>query len=73
MKDAWEVLIVEDLPTDAELCEREIRKVQPASRVTRVETREEFVRELEERRPDLIISDFKLPHFDGMSALRIAL
>jgi PAS domain S-box-containing protein len=67
------VLIVEDLPTDAELCEREIAKELGACEFRRAETREEFVAALEAFAPDLIISDYRLPHFDGMAALKIAL
>ncbi len=73
MSQHLRVLIVEDLPTDAELCEREIRKVAAAAEFDRVETREAYLSALEAFQPDLIISDFKLPRFDGMSALRLAL
>jgi PAS domain S-box-containing protein len=71
MADVMRVLIVEDLPTDAELNEREVRHILPASRFLRVETREEFLAALESFRPDLILSDYKLPHFDGMTALKL--
>ncbi|HOW85223.1 MAG TPA: HD domain-containing phosphohydrolase [Candidatus Aminicenantes bacterium] len=73
MTGSLRVLIIEDLPTDADLCEREIRKVAAAAEFARVETRPEFLAALEAFRPDLIISDFKLPQFDGMTALRLAL
>jgi two-component system, cell cycle sensor histidine kinase and response regulator CckA len=73
MTEAIHVLIVEDLPTDAELTEREIRKVLDPCRFMRVETREEYIVALEEFQPALIVSDFKLPRFDGLSALNLAL
>src|SRR5829696_8040801 len=38
----------------------------------RVETRDEFVRELEHGPPDLILSDHGLPGFDGFNALALA-
>ena len=66
------VLIVEDLPTDAELAEREVRQAIPASRFLRVETREDFLTALDAFHPDLILSDFELSRFDGLSALRLA-
>jgi CheY-like chemotaxis protein len=39
----------------------------------RVETRSEFLAEITRFRPDLILSDFSLPSFNGMAALEIAL
>jgi PAS domain S-box-containing protein len=66
-------LIVEDLPTDAELSEREIRKALGSCEFRRVETREEYLAALNEYRPALIVSDFKMPQFDGLSALKLAL
>ena len=67
------VLIVEDLPSDAELTEREIGKALGSCEFRRVETREAYLAALEACCPELIVSDFKLPHFDGLSALRLAL
>ncbi len=37
----------------------------------RVDTRDAFVRALEEFHPDIILSDYKLPDFNGMAALEI--
>jgi len=72
MADLIRVLLVEDLPTDAELNEREVRHVLPKSEFLRVETREDFLAALESFRPDIILSDYKLPHFDGLGALLLA-
>ena len=73
MSETFRVLIVEDLPTDAELSEREIRKALGSCDFRRVETREDYLETLEHYRPGLIVSDFKLPRFDGLSALQLAL
>jgi len=73
MGKAVNVLIVEDLPSDAELSEREIRRTLGSCEFRRVETREDYLAALDKCRPDLVVSDFKLPHFDGLSALRLAL
>ena len=39
----------------------------------RVDTKEAFLKALEEFRPDLIISDYAMPEFDGMQALKLSL
>ncbi len=66
------VLILEDVPLDAELSERELKKEGLNFSFHRVETREDFLNELETFKPDLILADHSLPHFDGLSALKIA-
>ncbi|MHB8895527.1 MAG: sensor histidine kinase [Candidatus Geothermincolia bacterium] len=66
------ILMLEDNPIDAELNEYELRKGGMSFESRRVETREGFERELEEFRPNIILSDFELPAFDGISALLVA-
>lgn len=66
------ILLIEDLPSDADLATREISRSVKDTDFHRVETREDFLHELETFHPDLIVSDFKLPAFDGLSALRLA-
>jgi PAS domain S-box-containing protein/putative nucleotidyltransferase with HDIG domain len=67
------VLIIEDVPTDAELCMYEIEKTVSSCEFLVVDTREGYLTALEDFRPDFIVSDFRLPNFDGLSALNIAL
>jgi signal transduction histidine kinase len=66
------ILIVEDCASDAELAAREIRRAGLAIETRVVETPEAFLAGLSEFRPDLILSDYRLPRFDGMAALRLA-
>jgi len=70
---AVRILLAEDVPTDAELVKREIRKVLPESSYRIVETREDFSDALKIFAPDLIVSDYRMPTFDGMEALEIAI
>ena len=65
------ILILEDTATDAELVERELRKAKVLFSSKRVDTKEAFLREIEEFAPDIILSDFSLPQFNGLEALRL--
>jgi PAS domain S-box-containing protein/putative nucleotidyltransferase with HDIG domain len=71
MADELKILILEDVPADAELIERELRKGEIKFSSKRVDTRKAFLKELKEFEPDLILGDYKLPSFDGISALEI--
>ena len=71
MEKEYRILILEDLPSDAELAHQELKKFLENFTVKVVDTEKGFVQALEEFRPDMIISDYHLPAFDGLSALRI--
>ena len=66
------ILFVEDMATDVELAIREIKKAGIAFEHMRVETKEAFLAELRDFKPHLIISDYAMPVFDGMQALRLS-
>jgi signal transduction histidine kinase len=66
------ILLLEDNEPHAELVEHFLRESGLAFSLLRVETREDFERELQERMPDMILSDYALPSFDGYAALAIA-
>jgi two-component system, cell cycle sensor histidine kinase and response regulator CckA len=70
--DPLRILILEDVPMDAELVEYELRRSSIPFDARRVDTRDAFERELDQFRPDLILSDYTLPRFDGMAALSVA-
>ena len=65
------ILILEDAPIDAELMEEVLRMDRLAFTSRRVDTRDAFIRALEEFKPDIILSDYHLPEFDGLTALKI--
>jgi diguanylate cyclase (GGDEF)-like protein/PAS domain S-box-containing protein len=71
MEKELRILMIEDVPTDAEL---EIRELKRAGlRVTHriVDTEEAFRLALREFQPEIILSDFSMPQFDGMVALAL--
>src|SRR5882724_1632670 len=72
MKNEIQILCVEDIPTDVVMLNHALREGGLRFRSKRVETREEFLRELERHCPDVILSDHGLPSFDGFAALAIA-
>ncbi|AFV24250.1 PAS/PAC sensor signal transduction histidine kinase [Methanolobus psychrophilus R15] len=67
------ILFVEDMPSDMELAERELIKNGISFISIRVETQEEFIKNLDSFKPDIVISDYSLPSFDGMQALKLSL
>ena len=65
------ILMLEDVPEEAEVLERELRKAGLTFNAQRVQTKADFAAALEEFAPDLILADAKLPAFDGRSALQM--
>ena len=72
MKGEVRILLLEDAVPDAELTIRELRQAGMVCNVRRVETERDFVRSLTEFSPDVILSDFSLPQFNGMAALGLS-
>jgi len=66
------VLIVEDSEADALLLLRELRRGGYAAAYERVETAAGLGAALEKQEWDIIISDFVMPQFGGLEALRLA-
>ena len=63
--------MLEDLAADAELAIRTMRREGIEVECRRVETKAEFLIQIEEFRPHLVLSDFTLPAFDGLAALNL--
>ena len=72
MSRSLHILHVEDDTADAELTQDTLETEGVACDVTRVETESTFLVALHEGGFDLILADYALPSFDGLSALRIA-
>ncbi len=62
MEKRLNILIVEDVETDAKLVERELRRADIEFSSKRVETKEEFIKELRDFAPDLILLTIRCPH-----------
>jgi two-component system, cell cycle sensor histidine kinase and response regulator CckA len=66
------VVMLEDMASDADLIEYELRKAAFPFVMRRVDTRAAFTDALESFDPDVILSDFTLPAFSGIEALEIS-
>jgi diguanylate cyclase (GGDEF)-like protein len=71
MGNPLRILLLEDLAADAELAIRTMRQEGIEIECRRVETKADFLRQIEEFRPHLVLSDFTLPAFDGLAALSL--
>jgi len=65
------VLIIEDNAVDAALLRRELRHGDFSPDATVVDSEKDFCSELDRQRFDVIISDFNVPGFGAIQALRI--
>ncbi|MCK4448358.1 MAG: response regulator [Candidatus Marinimicrobia bacterium] len=65
------ILYLEDNVTDFELAEAILEEEQLLENIERVETRQQFQNTMENNDYDIILSDYSLPAFDGLSALKI--
>lgn len=71
MEDKLQILIVEDVATDAELICMELEQAEVAFDSYRVETKDSYLKKLSEITPDIILSDFSLPNFNAVEALKL--
>lgn len=72
MAEKLDILMLEDVASDAELVKFELRKAGIDFAIRLVDTREGFLKELKTRVPQVILADYNLPSFDGLSALKLA-
>ncbi|MDD5204884.1 MAG: ATP-binding protein [Desulfobacterales bacterium] len=72
VRKSLRVLILEDIPTDAELMEQELRSAGIEFVSARADDRDSFLHAIHHFHPEIILSDFSLPSFDGGAALLIA-
>lgn len=72
MKTPLRLLHLEDDPVDAELITTTLMEGNIPCQTQLVDTRQAFVAALKEGRMDLILADYSIPGFDGMTALTLA-
>jgi PAS domain S-box-containing protein len=69
MAGKLKILFVEDVLSDAKLMIHEIEKNKISFSKQITDNKEDYIEYLNDFQPDLIISDYSLPRFDGMAAL----
>jgi PAS domain S-box-containing protein len=72
VKTPLRILLLEDDALDAELIQELLEADHFVCEISRTQTRAEFVAALEDVETDLILADYTLPSFDGLSALMLA-
>lgn len=71
MNNDLRVIIIEDSADDMLLIERELKQAGYHPDVQGVEAAEGLRRALEQSKWDLVIADYAMPHFDGLTALKV--
>ena len=71
MGPLFNILMIEDSEDDALLLIRELEKIESDILTKRVDTPEALMYELKNRKWDLILSDYVMPSFNGIDALKI--
>jgi PAS domain S-box-containing protein len=69
MAESLHILILEDKPTDAELVQFELQEAGIIFISKVVMTEEDFIRAIQDFSPDIILSDYDLPKYNGALAL----
>lgn len=67
------ILFVEDLVSDYELAKATIKRENIQFDSIRVETADDMLNALKEFKPHIVISDYSMPRFDGMKAIKLLL
>lgn len=65
-------LLLEDDPVDVELISTTLRNDYPDCQITVTSTREAFQTSLKQEPIDLILTDYSIPGFDGLTAIQMA-
>ncbi|MDB5032418.1 PAS domain S-box protein [Mucilaginibacter sp.] len=71
MTNQLKILHLEDIPADAELVGYELKRSKLLFDKIVVDNKEDYIKALNEYRPDIVLSDHSLPSFDSIEALKI--
>jgi len=69
LENTLNILILEDVPEDAELIAQELQQYGFTLKIKRVDTEVEFLSALLTFKPDIILADYLLPSFNAVYAL----
>lgn len=71
MSKALKILLLEDEPSDAELIQNELLSaLEIPLEFKQVDDKTNFIKALSTFKPDIVLSDYRLPRYDGLSALQ---
>ena len=65
------ILLLEDMPSDAALIKLELRKLEIDWEVVHVSNKEDFEKKYKSYKPHFILSDYNLPQYTGMEAVKM--
>lgn len=71
MSNLLKILVLEDLPTDAEFISRELKKAGLQFEISVVDNKTDYIQALDDYQPDVILSDHSLPQFNSIEAIEI--
>ncbi len=71
MSPALKILHLEDIPSDAEMVARAVKKGGITGEIFLADNKDDFIKALNDFSPDIILSDHSLPSFDSHEALKI--
>jgi signal transduction histidine kinase len=72
MSQTLHILMLEDSPLDAELTLSKLAESEFRFDATRIDTQQSLLEQIPREDLDLILSDYRLPSFSGLEALKIA-